>query len=89
MTRLLELRRAGALGQSYLFAGPEGSGKELTALEIARLVNCRTPDECTDIPVCESCRKAVSFQHPDIRWICPAPAAITEGEVGNLLALKQ
>lgn len=58
MARFLELLRAGAVGQSYLFAGPEGSGKESTALEIARLANCRTPDECADIPACESCRKA-------------------------------
>jgi len=83
------MRHTGTLGQSYLFAGPEGSGKELTALEIARLINCRTPDECADTPVCESCHKVVSFQHPDLRWICPAPAAITESEVVDLLARKQ
>jgi len=89
VSRFLELERSGALGHSYLFAGPEGSGKEATALEIARRINCRTPEACADTPACESCRKAVSFQHPDIRWICPAPASITEGDVGRLLSRKQ
>lgn len=87
--RFLGLRRQGALGQSWLFTGPEGSGKEATALEIARLLQCATPETCADAPACESCRKAVSHQHPDIRWICPAPAAITDAEVSDLLARKR
>jgi hypothetical protein len=88
VARFQALRGAGALGQSYLFTGPEGSGKEATALEIARLFNCRTPDACAEAPVCESCRKAVTFQHPDIRWICPAPAALTDAEASDLFARK-
>jgi len=89
VTRFLDLRRDGALGQSYLFAGPEGSGKELSALEIARLINCRQPEVCAEVPACESCFKAISFQHPDIRWICPAPASITDGDVSDLLSRKR
>ncbi len=87
--RFLDLRRDDALGQSYLFAGPEGSGKELTALEIARLVNCRQPEICAAAPACESCLKTLSFQHPDIRWICPAPASITDSEVSDLFSRKR
>lgn len=89
VARFRDLHRDGALGQSYLFGGPEGSGKEATALEIARLINCRTPEACVEAPVCESCRKAVTFQHPDIRWICPAPAAISDGDVSDLFARKR
>ncbi len=86
--RFLDLERSGTLGQSYLFVGPDGSGKELTALEIARLINCADPDACRLEAACESCRKALGFQHPDIHWICPAPASLSDAEVGELLAAK-
>ena len=87
--RLLKLSDAGQLGQSFIFAGPDGSGKEATALELARLLNCSTPETCLDRPACESCRKAIGFQHPDIRWIGPAPASISEDDIVDLLAEKQ
>ena len=87
--RVLDLDRRGALGQSWLFVGPEGSGKEATALEIARLLECADPDACAETPACESCRKVVAHQHPDVRWICPAPSAINDAEIGELLARKR
>jgi len=89
VARCLAQARAGSLGQALLFVGPEGSGKELTALEIARLLNCATPEACAAAPACESCRKAVTFQHPDIRWIGPAPASVTDSDVLRLLKAKQ
>jgi DNA polymerase-3 subunit delta' len=75
ITRVLE---RGQAGQPYLFVGPEGCGKEATALEIARRVDCATPDTCTPERRCESCQKALTFQHPDIRWIGPAPASLED-----------
>ena len=85
---LLRIRDTDKLGQPFLLAGPAGSGKENTALEFARLLNCAGPQACTPARRCESCVKALSFQHPDIRWIGPAPAAIKEAEVRELLAAK-
>jgi len=73
--RLIAGRQA---GQPFLFVGPEGSGKEVTALEIARRVNCVAPERCAPRSRCESCQKAASFQHPDIRWIGPAPASLED-----------
>jgi len=87
--RLTALARDGALGQAHLFVGPDGSGKEITALDLARRLQCPTPDACRETPSCESCRKALTFQHPDIRWIGPAPASIGEDDVVRLLADKQ
>jgi DNA polymerase III delta prime subunit len=85
---LLQIRQADKLGQPFLLAGPPGSGKENTALEFARLLNCAGPEHCRPESRCQSCVKALSFQHPDIRWIGPAPAAIKESEVRDLLAAK-
>ena len=88
LARLLRLRDRGRLSQPLLLVGPEGSGKEGTALEFARLLNCRGPAACCESAPCESCAKAASFQHPDIRLIAPAPAAVTEAEARALLEQK-
>ncbi len=72
----------------YLFVGPEGAGKETTALEIARRLNCIAPDRCTPEHRCESCTKALTFQHPDIRWIGPAPASIDLAGTRTLFEAK-
>lgn len=88
LARLLRLRDRDRLAQPLLLVGPEGSGKEGTALEFARLLNCAGPATCSDDQPCESCVKTASFQHPDIRWIGPAPAAIDENDVRRLLDAK-
>jgi DNA polymerase III delta prime subunit len=89
IARLRQALAAGTLGQAYLFVGPDGSGKEVTALEFARLANCARTPPCSGGPPCESCLKALTLQHPDIRWIGPAPASLGESETGELLAAKR
>ncbi|MEN8006674.1 MAG: DNA polymerase III subunit [Candidatus Krumholzibacteriota bacterium] len=88
LDKLQKVRAAGKLGQPFLFIGPEGSGKENTALEFARLLNCSSPDSCGPEHLCESCVKALGFQHPDIRWIGPAPASLDDAGVRDLLEKK-
>jgi len=88
LDRLDRIRRADKLGQPFLFVGDEGTGKEATALEFARRLNCAAPDSCAPGRRCESCVKALTFQHPDIRWLGPAPATVGEDEVRELLVAK-
>lgn len=88
LDKLQKVRLAGKLGQPFLLIGPEGSGKENTALEFARLLNCSAPDTCGPDSLCESCVKALGFQHPDIRWVGPAPASIDDAGVRSLLEKK-
>ncbi|MBU8870227.1 MAG: hypothetical protein KOO60_05045 [Gemmatimonadales bacterium] len=88
LDQLLHLRAADKLGQPFLLTGPEGSGKENTALEFARLINCADPASCGPEHLCESCIKVLGFQHPDVRWIGPAPAAVKEDEVRDLMVSK-
>ncbi len=88
LSRLERMRQSGKLGQPLLFLGAEGTGKEATALEFARRLNCVDPAVCTPAARCESCVKALSFQHPDIRWIGAAPATVTDDDVRALFAAK-
>lgn len=61
---------SGRIGQSYLFVGPSGVGKQLAALALARAANCKTsPGEGCD--QCESCRRIDSGVHPDVRVFAP------------------
>lgn len=88
LARLERIHAAGKLGQPLLFAGAEGTGKEATALEFARRLNCADPQACTPARRCESCVKTLSFQHPDIRWIGAAPATATDDDVRALFEAK-
>lgn len=59
-----ESRMAG----SYLFVGPEGVGKNLTAKTLAKTLNCFKENlDCCD--ECSSCLKIDKNEHPDIRLI--------------------
>ena len=58
------------LPQAYLFHGPEGIGKRLTAVTLAKAVNCKEgKEDCCD--ECLSCRKIEDSNHPDVMVIRP------------------
>jgi DNA polymerase III delta' subunit len=60
---------------SLLFSGPDGSGKEYTAIEFARRLCCneRTPCRLDGENVCELCAQASLLEHPGIHIIYPTP----------------
>jgi DNA polymerase-3 subunit delta' len=58
------------LAHAYLFYGPEGVGKEATALEIAKALNCRD-DKNRPCNNCPSCFKINQFKHPDVKFVIP------------------
>ncbi len=65
------LRRAvdsGRLAHAYLFEGPEGVGKRLTALALARAVFCLEGRGCGE---CTACRKVDHHNHPDLHLVEP------------------
>jgi DNA polymerase-3 subunit delta' len=71
----------GRFAHAYLFSGPEGSGKESVAFEIARILNCTHPDatgQAGSCGECESCRQAARFMHPNIEYLFPIEAALLE-----------
>jgi len=61
LRRILEARRSpGAM----LFAGEDGIGKKLFALEIARALNCRSPQGAEGCGNCPSCVRIGKFNYP-------------------------
>jgi DNA polymerase-3 subunit delta' len=76
---------SGRLSHAYLFQGPEGVGKETTALAFAQALNCEAEglDACGR---CRACKMAEGLSHPDIHLIFPAPSTIKPAEMAELLA---
>lgn len=65
--------RSGTLPHSLLLVGPEGTGKELTAIRLAARLNCAGDDEEARTR-CASCAKIARLEHPDLHLIHPVPA---------------
>jgi DNA polymerase-3 subunit delta' len=59
------------IASAYLFTGSEGIGKATTALAFALMLNCEDPGDDDACTRCESCRKIVDGNHPDVLLIEP------------------
>ena len=73
--------RQNKLAQSYLFYGPEGVGKSLTALRLGMAVQCEQ-DDGSICGVCTSCRLMLRSLHPDWHVVQPEGA-------GNFIRIDQ
>lgn len=69
---------------AYLFQGPDGVGKETTALELARALNCENGglDACGE---CRACAMARGMSHPDIHLVFPTPTTIKPDECAAVI----
>lgn len=72
-----------SLSGAYLFVGPTGIGKTLTALAFTKALNCKIggPDGCDR---CSSCRKIDHLNHPDVRVITPEEGSIKIEQIRDL-----
>ena len=76
------------IAHAYLFEGPDGVGKRLVALALARALLCETSTGCGD---CAACRKVDHNNHPDVHLLDADGATIKIDQVRELqkdLALK-
>ncbi|MDP3048091.1 MAG: DNA polymerase III subunit delta' [Thermodesulfovibrionales bacterium] len=67
---------------AYLFAGESGIGKKLTAINLAKTINCLAPKtqlDCCD--ECSSCKKIDSRTHPDFLMAAPEKGEIRVDEI--------
>jgi hypothetical protein len=82
LRRLGDLARQGALPQSLLLEGPEGSGKEAAAIELACLLLCAPALDA-------NCgRTARALLHPDLRFAFPVEASLSDLGLRELLDAK-
>ena len=63
-----ELMRQSRFQGGYLFAGPEGLGKKLIAIELAKALNCEE-ESLESCEHCPSCVKINKHEHPDIHLV--------------------
>ncbi len=67
---LLRALRGGRLHHAYLFAGPDGVGKGLTAWATAQALLCTQPREDGDAcATCAACLRVAERQHPDLHVV--------------------
>lgn len=62
---LLKLKVSGRIPNAILFAGPEGVGKRLFALEMARLLVCGSPVAAEACGKCSACVRVGTFEIPE------------------------
>jgi DNA polymerase-3 subunit delta' len=80
-----------------LFIGPEGCGKEHTAIDFARRLCCSGKQPCLlDGDLCESCRQAIAFEHQGLHVVYPTPTqgggekpGDDEPDIAKVLAVKR
>lgn len=68
LTRAADTR---TIRHAYLLSGVEGIGKASLALEFARYLECEQPDPTEHAPcgTCNSCRKILHRNHPDVTLV--------------------
>jgi len=85
ITILRNSLRSGRLAHAYLFLGPEGVGKRLTALTLAKAANCQSPpEEGESCERCSSCGKVNSLNHADVILLAPEGEFIKIDQIRDL-----
>ncbi|MBI3184212.1 MAG: DNA polymerase III subunit delta' [Myxococcales bacterium] len=74
--------RSDGVHHAYLFGGPEGVGKELTAIALAQALTCteRAGEGCAE---CSSCVRVARRNHPDVSWVMPEDEQVARGLAGR------
>jgi len=74
--------RGGSVHHAYLFAGPEGVGKELAAVGLAQALTCPEQPE-VGCGTCASCLRVARGLHPDVTWVMPDDERVSRGLAGR------
>lgn len=74
--------RTGSIHHAYLFGGPEGIGKELSALGFVQALFCeQSPNE--GCGKCSGCLRVERRNHPDVTWVMPEEEQVARGISGR------
>jgi DNA polymerase-3 subunit delta' len=69
--KLISSLKAGRVSHAQLFLGQNGTGPLPMALAYAQYVNCANPQPDDSCGVCDSCRKMMSLEYPDLHFSFP------------------
>lgn len=84
--KLLEAAlESGRVSHAYLFHGPDGVGKETTAIELAAALNCERDGKAA-CGECSSCRMIAGLSHPDVHLLFPVPRDVKPEGLAAILA---
>jgi len=72
--------RKNRIPNSYLFYGPESTGKKFTAIEVCKALNCETLRPVDSCNKCLSCQKIKKGIHPDLFILEPKKHSPTAKE---------
>lgn len=75
-TILLQTIEQKRIAHAYLFAGPDGVGKEAMAIEFAKAIFCEASQN-RPCNACSACRRIGSFSHPDFFFLFPSNKSVT------------
>ncbi len=85
LRRMVEQQR---LPHALLFFGPEGTGKDAVAIELAKTINCESGlwDACDS---CASCMDMAKLRHQRLRLVFPLPAKDDEDSALDKLSADE
>lgn len=74
--------RLDSVHHAYLFGGPDGVGKELTAVGFVQALFCpQAPEE--GCGACSTCLRVAGGNHPDVVWVMPEAEQIARKRAGR------
>lgn len=73
---------------AYLFHGPDGTGKEAMAMEVAALMNCQS-DTQKPCGKCIGCKQMHHLQHPNLQLLFALPGGSTSNKDDPLKGLGE
>ena len=74
--------RGNSVHHAYLFAGPEGVGKELAAVGLAQALLCEAKRD-EGCGTCSTCTRIARNLHPDVTWVLPDAERVSRGFAGR------
>lgn len=81
---LINSLKKNRIGHAYLFVGPEGTGKMLTAKTFAMGLNCSSNTAMKPCNRCLSCKRIKKGVHPDVKIIGPQGSSIKIEQIREL-----
>jgi DNA polymerase-3 subunit delta' len=73
---------SGHVHHAWLFFGPDGVGKELTAVGLAQALTCPEKPR-VGCGTCSSCQRVLRRNHPDVTWVLTEDEQVRRGIAGR------